>query len=205
MRSLGFCFVLGVLAIVGSDSVVAKGKGKDKPKPKVELKVKVGEDAPAFESLDESGKSFKSSDMVGKKVIVLYFYAADFNGNAVAEARAFQDDLDKLDKAVLIGVSGDSPATHKLFKAYYKLGFTLLADEKGDVANAFGVPVGKGGKSPTINAKDEKGEADRGVTLDRWTVVIDKAGKIAAIGPIPKSPSDEAKRVADIVKKLDTK
>jgi thioredoxin-dependent peroxiredoxin len=200
-------FALGVLILAGADTVVAKAKKKDKPNPKIELKVKPGEDAPAFECTDEAGKPFKSTDVIGKKVVVLFFYGADFTGNSVAEARSFQDELDKLDQAVVLGISGDSPATHKLFKTYYKLGYTLLADEKGEVAKAFGVPVGKSGKTTTINAKNEKSDTDRAVTLDRWTVVIDKAGKIADIGPIPpkKGPSDEGKRVADIVKKLEAK
>jgi thioredoxin-dependent peroxiredoxin len=212
MRSLGFFIILGVCAVVGSNSMTANGKGKDKPTPKVELKVKVGEAAPTFESTDEAGAAFKSSDVVGKKIVVLFFYPADFASNSVAEVRGFQEEIDNLNKqgAVVVGVSGDSASTHKLFKAYYKLPFALLADEKGDVAKAFGIPVGPGGKSPTINAKDERASADRAVTLERWTVVIDKAGKIAAADPVP-SPikgatiSGEAKRVAELIKKLDTK
>ena len=35
-------------------------------------------------------------------------------------------------------------------------------------------------------------------------MVIDKAGKVAAIDPITKA-GDDAKRIAELVKKLDTK
>jgi peroxiredoxin Q/BCP len=38
------------------------------------------------------------------------------------------------------------------------------------------VPVGKGG---TINFKDPMLEATRGVTIQRWTFIIDKDGKVA--------------------------
>jgi peroxiredoxin Q/BCP len=72
-------------------------------------------------------------------------------------------------------VSGDSVKTQKAYKEHHKLPFTLLADEKGEVAKAFGVPVGKGG---TIKFKDPPLEATRGVTIQRWTFVIDKDGKI---------------------------
>jgi peroxiredoxin Q/BCP len=206
------CFLLGALGLVinGSASAVAQGKGKGKNKkkvePNVELKVKVGDTAPAFESVDESGKPFKSSDLVGKKVVVLYFYAADFTGTGAAQARGFQEEMENLDSrgALVVGVSGDSVSTHKLFKAYYNLPFTLLADEKGDLAKLFGVPVKDGGKSPTINEKKEKGSADRGVTIESWTLVIDKSGKIAAADKVGKAGGD-AKRVAEIVGKLDTK
>jgi len=206
------CFVLGALGLVinGPASAVAQGKGKGKGKkkvePKVELKVKVGDTAPAFESVDESGKPFKSSTVIGKNIVVLYFYPADFTGTGAAQARGFQEEMENLNNrgALVVGVSGDSVSTHKLFKAYYKLPFTLLADEKGEVAKLFGVPVKDGGKSPTINEKEEKGSANRGVTIESWTFVIDKAGKVAAADKVGKAGGD-AKRVAEILKELDAK
>jgi peroxiredoxin Q/BCP len=196
------CFIVAALGLVINGSA-AQDKGKDKKK--VELKVKVGDKAPAFESVDESGASFKSSDVVGKKIVVLYFYPADFTGGCTAQACGFRDDIEKLKSAniLVVGVSGDSVSTHKLFKTHHKLNFPLLADEKGTVAKAFGVPVGKGGMSPTIDG-DKKGTAERGVTIQRWTVVIDKSGNVAAIDNVSKA-GDDAKRVAEIVKKLDTK
>ncbi len=36
--------------------------------------LKVGDTAPAFEALDDTGKTWKSSDYLGKKFIVVYFY-----------------------------------------------------------------------------------------------------------------------------------
>ena len=200
------CFLLGALGLIINGSGSAAAQGKDKAKKKAELTVRVGDIAPVFESVDESGKPFKSSDVVGKKIIVLYFYPADFTGTGVAHARGYQDEMENLNArdALVVGVSGDSVSTHKLFKAYYKLPFTLLADEKGEVAKLFGVPVKDGGKSPTINEKEEKGSADRGVTIESWTFVIDEAGKIAAADKVGKAGGD-AKRVAEILKKLDSK
>ena len=55
--------------------------------------------------------------------------------------------------------------------------FSLLADEDGSVAKAFGVPTKAGGSiSRTVNG--EKHELVRGVTSSRWTFVIDKNGKV---------------------------
>jgi thioredoxin-dependent peroxiredoxin len=204
-RYVAGCFILGALAlVVGSNATAGGEKGKDKKK--VELKVKVGDPAPAFKSVDESGKPFSSSDVVGKKIVVLYFYPADFTGGCTAQACGFRDAIEKLSSAgvSVIGVSGDSASTHKMFKSHHKLNFPLLADEKGEVAMLFGVPVGKGGESPTISEKGEKGKAARGVTIQRWTVVIDKAGKVAAIDQVSKA-GDDASRIAEMVKKLDTK
>lgn len=45
---------------------------------KVDLKV--GDPAPAFEASDDAGKAWKSSDHVGKKIVVVYFFPAAFTG-----------------------------------------------------------------------------------------------------------------------------
>ncbi len=199
--SLG-CFILGALALVYSGSTTAVAQDKKK----AESKVKVGDTAPKFESVDENGKTFKSSDVVGKKILVLYFYPADFTGGCTKQACGFRDDIEKLNSqgVMVVGVSGDSVSTHKLFANHHKLNFPLLADEKGEVAKLFGVPVNKGGKSPAIDATGKTVPADRGVTIARWTVVVDKAGKVAAIDMVGDAGGD-AKRIADMVKKLDTK
>ncbi len=200
-KCVASCFILSALGLAYLGSTPAAAQGKKK-----ELKVKVGDKAPAFESVDENGKPFKSSDIVGKKIVVLYFYPADFTGGCTKQACGFRDDIEKLNSkgVVVIGVSGDSVDTHKLFKAHEKLPFTLLADEKGDLAKTFGVPVGKGGESPTINEKGEKGKAPRGATISRYTIVIDKAGNVAAADAVSDAGGD-AKRIAELVKKLDGK
>jgi peroxiredoxin Q/BCP len=169
-----------------------------------EKKVKVGDKAPVFESIDENGKAWKSSDFVGKKIVVLYFYPADFTGGCTAQACGYRDDIEKLKgkDIEVIGVSGDSPKTHAMFKAHHKLPFTLLADEKGEVAKTFGVPVKVGpAKSPAIDASGNKLSVDRGATIQRYTVVIDKAGKIAAIDQVAKAGEDP-KRIAELIKNL---
>src|SRR3954453_12062719 len=111
-----------------------------------EKKVKVGDKAPSLESVDENGKPWKSADVVGKKVLVLYFYPADFTGGCTKQACGFRDDIEKLHSqgVEVVGISGDSVKTHHMFKDHHKLNFTLLADEKGTLAKVFGVPVNKG-------------------------------------------------------------
>ena len=118
--------------------------------------LKVGDKAPAFESVDDQGKAWKSADVIGKKTVVLYFYPADLTGGCTKQACGYRDELSKLtDSGVeVIGVSGDSPENHRLFKKVHKLNFTLLADEKGDVAKKFGIPVTEGKK--TFEFKDRK-------------------------------------------------
>jgi peroxiredoxin Q/BCP len=186
--------VLSLLVLAWNANLDAQEKGRT---------VKVGDKAPSFEGVDESGKTFKSASVVGNKVLVLYFYPADFTGGCTKQACGFRDDIEKLAEqgVIVCGVSGDSVSTHQLFKKHHKLNFTLLADEKGELAKKFGVPVGKGGKSPTIDEKGGKGSAERGVTISRWTIVIDKAGNIAAIDTVGDAGGD-AKRIAELVKNL---
>jgi len=192
LLGLGLC-ALGVLAFaLGGRLSAGKGEGP-----------KVGDKAPAFESVDESGKAWKSGDHVGKKILVLYFYPADFTGGCTKQACGFRDEFKPLaGKGVeVVGVSGDSASTHSLFKSHHKLPFTLLADEKGELAKKFGVPAGKGGNSPTIDEKGVKGTAARGVTIQRWTVVIDRSGTIAAKYKVGDAAGD-SKKILETVEKL---
>jgi thioredoxin-dependent peroxiredoxin len=164
--------------------------------------LKVGDKVPAFQSVDDQGKTWKSTDVVGKKIVVLYFYPADFTGGCTSQACGFRDDIEKLKDVEIIGVSGDSPMTHKLFKAHHKLPFTLLADEKGEVAKLFGVPAGKGGKATGIDESGNKIEVVRSATIQRYTVVIDKDANVAAIDQV-KDAKGDAKRIQQLVKKLE--
>lgn len=146
-----------------------------------DVKLKLGDKAPRFECKDDQGETWKSEDHVGKKVIVLYFYPADMTGGCTKQACGFRDNMKQLsDRGVeVVGVSGDSVKNHQVFKEYHNLNYTLLADEKGEVARKFGVPVKAGG---TVKAKDKSGktvELKRGVTAARWTFIISKKGEIA--------------------------
>ena len=100
----------------------------------------------------------------------------------------------------VIGVSGDTVKAQEAFKKLNKLTFTLLADEKGDVAKAFGVPTSKGG---TVKAKidDKDEEFTRGVTIKRWTFVIGKDGKVAYKNSEVKAAED-SKAVLEVIGKL---
>jgi peroxiredoxin Q/BCP len=179
--------LLGLSGLVGARALAADGKD-----------LKVGDKAPSFTATDDQGKEWKSADHVGKKVVVVYFYPADFTGGCTAQACGFRDNIEAInDKGVeVVGVSGDSAKTHALFKKEHKLPFTLLADEDGAVAKKFGVPFGKGGK-----VKHDGQELVRGVTINRWTVVIGTDGNIAARYQVGNAGQD-SKKVLETVKKL---
>jgi peroxiredoxin Q/BCP len=164
--------------------------------------VKVGDAAPAFESTDDQGKTWKSTDHVGKKVLVIYFYPADMTGGCTRQACGFRDDMKKLaDKGVeVVGVSGDSVKNHQIFKKFHNLNFTLLADEEGAVAKKFGVPVGKGGTFPTKDAEGNPVTLKRGVTIQRWTFVIGKDGKVLYKNTKVSAPND-SKQILQLIAK----
>ena len=69
---------------------------------------------------------------------------------------AYQDLTDK--GVTVIGVSFDNQADQTKFKTNNKLPFTLLADEKGEVVKAFGVPkiAGKFASRQAFLFKDGK-------------------------------------------------
>ena len=58
--------------------------------------LKVGDPAPAFHVQDDTGAVWKSTDHFGKKIVVVYFYPADFTGGCTKQACGFRDDMAKL-------------------------------------------------------------------------------------------------------------
>ena len=102
---------------------------------------KVGDTAPLFNGQDQDGKTVALADLIGKKIVLLYFYPKDFTSGCTKEACGFRDrmgDLQK-DNVQVIGVSFDSAKSHQDFVAKYKLNFSLLADPEGKIVNLYGV------------------------------------------------------------------
>ncbi|MBS0203874.1 MAG: peroxiredoxin [Planctomycetes bacterium] len=165
--------------------------------------LKVGDAAPAFHAKDDTGAVWKSTDHVGKKIVVVYFYPADFTGGCTKQACGFRDDMAKLSSkdVEVVGVSGDSVQTHASFKKAHDLNFGLLADGDGKIAEKFGVPCTLGEKTAkgTVDGKEES--FVRTATIQRWTFVIDKNGKIAAKNTTVKA-ADDSKAILELVEKL---
>ena len=187
---------VGMLAVLVLATLTVNAEEK-----KVDLKV--GDAAPVFQAMDDQGKTWKSSDVVGKKLIVVYFYPADMTGGCTKQACGFRDDMKKLEEkdVVVVGVSGDSVRNHQLFKKAENLNFTLLADEEGKVANAFGVPFTKGEKSVKAVVDGKEETLTRGGTAQRWTFLVDRDGKIALKNTQVKAAED-SKAILEKVEEL---
>jgi peroxiredoxin Q/BCP len=97
-----------------------------------------GKTAPDFELPDATGKLHRLSSLRGQWVVI-YFYPKNDTPGCTTEACNLRDRHHELAKlgATLIGISVDSPASHADFARKYSLPFTLLADEKGEVARAY--------------------------------------------------------------------
>ncbi len=100
----------------------------------------VGEKAPDFNLLDQENRTVSLESFRGQHVL-LYFYPKDDTPGCTTEACNFRDDYSQYENAnvVILGVSPDTPASHKKFQEKYKLPFTLLADENHQVCELYQV------------------------------------------------------------------
>ncbi|MEE9167863.1 MAG: peroxiredoxin [Candidatus Neomarinimicrobiota bacterium] len=104
-----------------------------------DIPLSVGDEAPDFTLLDENGDPHTLSDYRGQRVVV-YFYPKDNTPGCIKEACNFRDHFDGFEKDTIkvLGISYDTPESHKKFKEKYSLPFTLLSDRNKDVAKMYG-------------------------------------------------------------------
>ena len=105
------------------------------------MALQVGDKIPNFSVKDSDGNEFESSSIVGKKPVVVYFYPKDNTPGCTAQACSFRDQYEDFKGlgAEVIGISGDSVASHEKFAQRYKLPFILLSDNDKKIRNLFGV------------------------------------------------------------------
>ena len=115
------------------------------------MALSVGTTAPAFTAKDDAGSTVSLSDFKGKTV-VLYFYPKDDTPGCTKEAQSFRDSFEEYQgkDIVVLGVSMDDEASHKMFKEKYGLPFSLLADPEGAITKAFDVEGGGYSKRVTF-------------------------------------------------------
>jgi thioredoxin-dependent peroxiredoxin len=102
---------------------------------------KVGESAPLFSGPDQDGKTINMADLVGKKIVLLYFFPKAFTPGCTTEACGFRDRMDELqkDNVEVVGVSYDTVARQEKFTEKYKLNFPLIGDPDGKIVKLYGV------------------------------------------------------------------
>ncbi|MBD2716237.1 thioredoxin-dependent thiol peroxidase [Microvirga sp. STR05] len=130
----------------------------------------VGEQAPAFEALDQHGTTHRLQEYAGRKV-ALYFYPKDDTSGCTAQACDLRDNYQSLQAAGIqvLGVSIDSEKSHKKFAEKYELPFPLLVDEDKKLVEDYGV----------WQEKSMYGRKYMGTM--RYTFLIDETGKIEKV------------------------
>jgi thioredoxin-dependent peroxiredoxin len=125
----------------------------------------IGQAAPYFELVAQTGETVKLTDFRGKYV-VLYFYPKDMTPGCTTEACDFRDYHEKFSKldAIILGVSPDPVDKHQKFAEKHGLPFLLLVDENHETAERYGV------------WKLKKNFGKEYMGIERSTFVIDKDG-----------------------------
>jgi peroxiredoxin Q/BCP len=105
--------------------------------------VEIGTEAPKIKATNQDGNEIDLGETYKKGLTLVYFYPKADTPGCTKEACSLRDAFAELEKKgiTVIGVSMDTPEAQKSFKEKYNLPFTLLADEKGEVVKAFGVPM----------------------------------------------------------------
>lgn len=127
--------------------------------------LKVGDTAPDFAAVDQTGKRVTLDDLVQDSGIVLYFYPKDFTPVCTAEACLFRDAGSELAQAGLrvVGVSTDDSASHARFAEKHRITFPLLSDPDKQLQKSY------------------EARQVLGLMPKRVTYVIDQKKKIRAV------------------------
>jgi len=125
--------------------------------------------APVVGGSYQTGDTISLSQLKGKPV-VLYFYPKDDTPGCTKQACALRDGWVTISKkAHVFGISIDPVNSHEKFIKKHALPFPLIADDKQEIVNAYGVWVEK-----SMYGKTYMG-------TERSTFIIGKDGKLAAI------------------------
>lgn len=132
-----------------------------------------GRKAPAFELPDAEGTIVALKDLLTRGNLVLYFYPKDMTPGCTTEACAFRDESRRLKTlgAQVVGISADSPESHRKFIAKQDLNFPLLSDAGNRITKLYGVY-----KKKSLYGREFMG-------IERTTFVIDRDGVIRKVFP----------------------
>ncbi len=123
--------------------------------------MKTGENAPEFTLKDGDGKDWSLAERKGKTVVLL-FYPGDNTPVCTKQMCSVRDNWADYAAtgAEVVGISTDSPQSHKDFSEKHDLPLTLLSDAGGDIAKLYDAGSWLPGRSA------------------RAVVVIDKTGVV---------------------------
>jgi peroxiredoxin Q/BCP len=149
--------------------------------------LQIGDMAPEFELLDDTGQTRRLSDLRGQRVI-LFFYPKAGTSGCTTQACGFRDHFPKIEAAnsTVIGVSPDEPAALAKWRKKEKLPYSLLSDPDHQVAETYGV----------WGEKSMYGRTYMGIIRSHF--VIDEQGRIEDV-QFKVSPDDSVSRAVSTV------
>lgn len=149
------------------------------------MAAEVGEKAPNFElPSDDWDHRVSLDDARRDGPVVLFFYPGDWSSVCTDQMSRVQEEIGRFEEAgaTVMGVSADTPWSHKAFAEQRGIGFPLLSDFEREVIEEYGV-------------KHEAGFPKRAY------VVIDREGVIRA-KKVEDSPRDQPE-VEDVLDDLE--
>ncbi len=120
--------------------------------------------APDFTLPDDQDRPCRLHAVLKKGPLILYFYPADFTPGCTTEACTLRDMHEELVATGLrvLGVSPQSPESHRRFRQKYQLPFNLLSDPDKRVIKAYDC------------------DGPLGISVRRASYLIDPSAKIRA-------------------------
>lgn len=131
--------VVGLMAVLGLAGCPAS-PGSTAGSTAAAGELRVGDPAPAFDVVDQSGGRVRLADLKGQAV-VLYSYPKDDTPGCTVEARAFSAAQARMQAlgAVVLGVSAQDAASHVAFRERHGITFPLLVDPDAALMKAYGM------------------------------------------------------------------
>ncbi len=156
------------------------------------MKLNIGDKAPAFSTFDSDKQPLNSEELIGQKILLLFFPAA-FTSTCTKELCAMRDDIARYNKlkVKIIGISTDSVYVLKKYKEDQQLNFTLASDYNKDISTAFGSLYEtfnfgmKGVSKRSAFVIDENGIVQYAEVLDNASLVPDFAAINAKLEGVP--------------------
>jgi peroxiredoxin Q/BCP len=124
------------------------------------MMLNVGDTAPDFQLPDQQNVVVTLDEVTADGPVILYFYPADFSPLCTAEACAFRDRFEDVSQlgVRIVGISRQSPTSHRRFAKAFSLPFPLLSDVHGRTIADYGVagPFGFGVRRATFLIDEAK-------------------------------------------------
>ena len=149
------------------------------------MAAEVGDRAPEFELPSDSWDKTVSLESAKREgPVVLFFYPGDWSSVCTDQMGQLQEEIGRFQEkgATVLGISVDSPWSHKAWAEERGIGFPLLSDFQREVVEEYGV-------------KHEAGFPERAY------FVIDQEGVVRA-KRVEDSPGDQPE-VEDVLEDLD--